>query len=365
MDTFQQEAASLPFIATEQLALLPSFRDRYLARALSTESADWDVAREVARDAYPRMWADAPRKFVHAASPMEGIRIALAADPGPLLRGSGFRNACDLGFETRRHLREEVIEVIEQALRPVRDQTAQLWTPIWNQFLWQLRRDGVDGERIGSWEVGDFRFSSLALQAFARQVLGVRLDLRGDLFDTVDRLSAVCGWCWPFADVCVIVDRPECIRRDEAHRLHCANGPAVRFRDGWCVYAWHGYRIPVSAHWIITDRDRLTPESIEAERNAELRRVMLEAYGFERYLAARDARVVSEDVDVNGQPRRLLEVIVAGEPLRILEVINGTVERDGSRRRFLLGAMPGETPADAVAASYGFLPRRYREAVRT
>jgi hypothetical protein len=51
--------------------------------------------------------------------------------------------------------------------------------------------------------------------------------------------------------------------------------------------------------------------------------------------------------------------------VRIIEVTNGSLEPDGTRRKFHLGAMPGENPHEAIAASYGINPRHYREAVRT
>ena len=36
-----------------------------------------------------------------------------------------------------------------------------------------------------------------------------------------------------------------------------------------------------------------------------------------------------------------------------------------SRRKFILGAMPGDTPHEVIAASYGVKPDVYREAVRS
>ena len=115
---------------------------------------------------------------------------------------------------------------------------------------------------------------------------------------------------------------------------------------------------------MIEQRDKVTPDDIEAEPNTELRRAMLEIFGFERYLEARSAQVIAQD-ELHGQPRRLLEISVAGAALRIIEVHNGSLEPDGTRRRFHLGAMPGDTPHECLAASYGIVPAHYREAVRT
>jgi hypothetical protein len=139
----------------------------------------------------------------------------------------------------------------------------------------------------------------------------------------------------------------------------------MRFRDGWGALAWHGVRVPAR----IIEAEAFDVHAVDNEANVEWRRIMLERDyggrgGFEIYLQARQARVVAED-EVHGQPRRLLEVDAGGAPIRIIEVINGSPEPDGTRRRFHLGAMPGDTPHNVVAASYGIDPAAYREAVRT
>lgn len=162
---------------------------------------------------------------------------------------------------------------------------------------------------------------------------------------------------------CIVVDFPERLLVDEARRPHCADGPSHRWRDGFEIYHWHGLRISPEKSWIITDKARITAEAIMAEENAELRRVMCEVSEWRPLLSR--AREISADTDGNGNPRRLLSVRVGNDDLRILDVMNGSLEPDGTRRRFLLGAMPGNTPHAAVAASYGVNPAAYREAVRT
>jgi hypothetical protein len=170
---------------------------------------------------------------------------------------------------------------------------------------------------------------------------------------------------YPYESIAFVSDRPAEIHFDAQRRLHCSSRMAVKFRDGWGVHAWHGLRVPAA----IIEQKEFSPDAIDAQPNAELRRVMLEREyggrsGFDLYLATRDARVIAAD-ELHGRPRRLLEVNVAGATLRIIEVINGSLEPDGSRRKFHLGAMRGETPAEVIAASYGINPAVYREAVRT
>ena len=176
-------------------------------------------------------------------------------------------------------------------------------------------------------------------------------------------IAANAGWWWAYDELTIITERPEELHRDAAGRLHAENGMAIKYFDGNGLYSWHGYTIPNENTWIITDKDRLNPDVIEKETNAELRRIMLEIYGFDRYLSERNSKVISEDVDGAGNPRRLIEMQVAGQPVRIIEVNNSTLEPDGTRRKFHLGAMPGSTPHEVIAASFGFNPEKFNEEV--
>ncbi len=175
-------------------------------------------------------------------------------------------------------------------------------------------------------------------------------------------------WFWyPRDGVCVVSDRFLSVLWDTSRnsaglpfRLHCDNGPAVSFRDGWGLYYWHGYRIPTSHEWIIRDRNQITAEKIMAEPNAELRRIMCEITEWKPLLER--AVVLDADQDGNGHPRRLLEKPVGNDRHRVIHVVNGSLEPDGSRREFVLGAMSGaRTAHEAVAMSYGINPQHYRE----
>jgi hypothetical protein len=170
------------------------------------------------------------------------------------------------------------------------------------------------------------------------------------------------SWRWMHPKFCIVSDRPEFIRIDEARRPHCADGPSHKWRDGWSLHYWHGLRIPA---WFVEDKQRITPDLIDAEPNAELRRVMMEIYGYGPYIQARGATVIAEDVCL-GLPRALLEFRAGDETIRVLRVENGSLEPDGERRKFTLPVpLECSTPHEAVAWSYGRPAGRHKEAVRT
>jgi hypothetical protein len=176
------------------------------------------------------------------------------------------------------------------------------------------------------------------------------------------RAPATAGWWWPFERACIITERPVALYRDEGGRLHSNTGPALAYPDNWSIHAWHGVRIPA---WFIENKRGITPDRIEAEENAELRRVMLEIFGFDKYIEARGAKLIAED-ECLGLPRQLFEINIEGDRIRVLRVVNGTIEADGRQRQFHLGVpLMCNTPHEAVAWTYGRPPEKYRENIRS
>ncbi|MCC7372593.1 MAG: hypothetical protein IT306_29535 [Chloroflexi bacterium] len=182
-------------------------------------------------------------------------------------------------------------------------------------------------------------------------------------------MESACWW-WPHRDFIMVSERPHTIRTEQiaprgwgSHRLHSEDGPAVGW-EGWGVYAWHGVRVPAQ---VITAPHSLTVEQINAEPNAEVRRVMVERYGAERYLRASHAAQVHADTDGLGHPRTLWRLPQADdEPLVMVEVANSTPEPDGSRKRYMLRVPPSmRTCQEAVAWTFGVEPEQYRLAVET
>ena len=335
----------------EQAAALPAFREQWRSIGLSTAPLHADAARSAVRDLYRAGEERAPTAVIVLSSPMACL----------VARGI-------LNTLLKDKLSDNQRQVLEVRLRgqlwgQLGDQLGgqlgdQLWDQLWGQLGDQL---GDQDLFQASYMIGGMDAFWLAFYEYGERI-GARYSARTKQhFEAYKAYALTCGWLYPYKSIAFVSDRPAEIHFDEARRLHCATGMAVRFRDGWGVHAWHGLRVPAR---LIDERDKITPNTIEAENNAELRRVALEIFGFEKYLAARSAKVIATD-ELHGQPRRLLEVTIAREPVRIVEVNNGSLEPDGSRRRFHLGAMRGDTPHEVVAASYGIAPKHYREAVRT
>ncbi|MEZ0260825.1 MAG: DUF6745 domain-containing protein [Alphaproteobacteria bacterium] len=164
------------------------------------------------------------------------------------------------------------------------------------------------------------------------------------------------GGFWPFENTAIIVARPAAMKYDDARRLHCESGPAIRYADGWGSFAWHGVRVPKA--WIM-DKAMLAPRTALQWRNVEQRRAACEIVGWHKILQLLNARVI--DKDDNPQIGELLEVIIPElGPERFLRVQCGT------GRIFALPVPPTMRSAlQANAWTYGLAPNDYRPEIRT
>ncbi|NDU71762.1 hypothetical protein GWI34_03855 [Actinomadura sp. DSM 109109] len=79
-----------------------------------------------------------------------------------------------------------------------------------------------------------------------RDVWNRRLALWKELIES-------CGGWWPFEKICLVCERPSQISLatpklgDAPLVLHCRTGPALRYRDGFDLYALHGRLVPEHA----------------------------------------------------------------------------------------------------------------------
>ncbi|WP_259370552.1 DUF6745 domain-containing protein [Streptomyces sp. SCUT-3] len=179
-------------------------------------------------------------------------------------------------------------------------------------------------------------------------------DGAGHRLDGLAAVARAAGWWWPYERVAVLAERPVELHRDEAGRLDRADGPALAFPDGFALHAWRGMPVPAG---FLDDLAGITPERIRTEDNAELRRVMLEHYGYDRYLADSGARPLHRD------ETGVLWRIDLGddEPVVMVEVVNSTPEPDGTSRVYWLRVPPAtRTAREGVAWTFGVDPDSYR-----
>ena len=175
----------------------------------------------------------------------------------------------------------------------------------------------------------------------------------------VDAYEAGLGFFWVLADWVIAVPRPALSVVDGV--LHNAEGPAVSWPDGERYWFWHGLRVP---RRVVEEPERLDVADVHNELNVEVRSVMLERMGFDRYLREGGGRLIAKDG--YGRLWRCRPMPLDDEQLVFVEVENATREPDGTARRYFLRVPPTvRTPHEAVAWTFGLSPSWYAPSIES
>jgi hypothetical protein len=164
------------------------------------------------------------------------------------------------------------------------------------------------------------------------------------------------GWWIPYDTIAVVSDRPCSLHIDDEGNLHSHDSPAIEFRDGWKYYASHGVELPA---WVIETPELIDAEKIDLEDNVEVRRVMIELYGLDKYLSVTNAELVDKDDNphIGTLWRKPQE---DDEDIYMLEVRNSTPEADGTWKTYVLRVPPTmETALQANAWTFNCDPEEY------
>ncbi|MFF8690818.1 DUF6745 domain-containing protein [Streptomyces sp. NPDC015144] len=323
--------------------------DSWRTVAAATGAADRAAAEDGIRLAYRSAGLAEPERIVWADSPRAAVEaVGKLVDAGRSVRD-----------EVRTHPWARERRRMYDELGPAG------WSALWSATgaqLWETTAALAD--RIRSGVVAD-------LARRPEDETGVRLvlldavlgqhdaawlaafDGRGGRLDGLAAVARHAGWWWPYERAVVISERPQELYRDEAGRLDRGDGPALAYRDGFALYAWRGMPVPAE---FLEELNSLTPKRIREEENAELRRVMLEFYGYDRYLTESGAEPVHRD-----ETGVLWRIAMNGdEDVVMVEVVNSTPEPDGTHRVYWLRVPPGtRTAKDGVAWTFGLAGEAY------
>jgi hypothetical protein len=345
-------------LARLRVARVAAIRDEWLSVGLSTERSDRPAAEAGVRLAYGAAGLQPPLSCVWLDSPWQGTQVAarLAADAA--------EGEASVGALVRDRVRAQVAaQVGARVAAYIRAQVwGQVGAEVWSEVgahvqaqLEALARVHADAQ------IGAQLQAQIETACYGQHDAGwlgfyAALGECGALVNPLAGLMQVAraaGWWWPFRHTAVLTERPTVLRRDSEHRLHCADGPDLQYLDGWSAWTWHGVRVPSQ---VVTAPHTLTAAAITAERDVEVRRVMLERYGEERYL--RESQAAPIHRDARGELWRA--ELADDEPLVMVRVVDGTPEPDGSHRDYWLRVPPTmKTAREAVAWTFGKRPASY------
>ena len=346
-------------------ASLPKIRDEWLKIGSCTDPADRAAAEKGADLAYEtaglekpkiKIWLNSPDEGAIAATMLAGTKQAgdqvraqvgdqvwaqVRAHVGDQVRDQvraqvGDQVGGQVGAQVRAQVWDQVwhqvgdqvwaqvrAQVGDQVWDQVWDQVrAQVWAQVWDQVraqVWDQVWDQVGGQvgaqvrdqvrdqvraQVGRAAYGQHDASWLAFYKVFENLVPETKKLKG-----LWQVSQSCGWWWPFESAVIFTDRPKTVLFDQNGNLHCEDGPAIEYCDGFKVYSWHGNRVP--AHWI-EGKDGLNPNEVLRVVNVEQRAAGCQIIGWGKMLDHLPHKII--DSDPNPQHGDLIEITLEGLP---------------------------------------------------
>ena len=409
-------------LSKAKLALIARVRDEWNEIILNPTPVDQAKVLEILKRLYAVAGKPAPRQIIHLGSPLQVVNTILKsrteneqADAGNLarIRFKVFKHVLDLvqdrvpdrfryqvSYQVRSQIREQVCKQIGITAGDLfydsfgQKVVDQLFTQTRAQFNHSTRmqaiedarpwiilhvRDSITGQirdQVAAWNSAAAEFVltyeseaiSLFLnwnnihvfnmQAFPDYAL-IRLGGDGSRFQPYLDLAKSCNCAFLGEDCALISANPEFIKLDDQNRLHSDTGPAIRYPDGFSVFAIHGVRVPGK---VVVSPESITIAEIESEQNVEVRRVLINLYGTDRYLMDSGAQEIHRD-DFGVLYRKDFP---EDQSLVMVKVANFTPEPDGSFRDYFLRVPPEmERARQAVAWTFGREEDDYSPALQT
>jgi hypothetical protein len=361
--------------ATEQEAVLAEVREEWLRIGLATGPADRPAAELGVCQAYQSVGLEPPGRFIWVDSPIGGV---MAAN--------------QLGSAGGRQVQEQVADrprlaVLDEFHRKVGGPAQTMfWRVLDSELRHQVSalavrlrlliertmmshlQQSVDDSNDGRegplrdrpyplhcvWGQHDAAWLAQA-DALHRTIPGV---IGTGQLGGLMQVARSAGWWWPFAHLVILAERPAFLRRDARGRMHCADGPALVYPDGFAVWAWHGVVVPSR---VIKRPEQLTVREIRDEADEVVRQVMLERLRPDRYLRHAGGEQLSSD-----EVGTLWSADLGDERLVMVKVLNSTPDPDGKRKAFWLRVPPHvRTAREAVAWTFGLAADSYRPIIET
>ena len=258
-------------LTQDQINRMADYRDKWISIGLSTDPANRPAAEEGIKKAY-RIAGLALPKIVWCGSPL----------------AQGLTRALVMGL-SKSEVRDSVWASVGASVRD----------SVWASGY---------GQHDANW---------LAFYEYFRDVcaLGEQTQRLSGIWE----ISKNAGWWLPHEKICWVSERHNTLNRNSEGRLHCDNGPALQYPDGWAIWALNGVR--VSENIVTTPAEKLDPAIILKEQNAEIRREIVRKIGIERVCE----RLNAQCVDKQGEYELLLLDLQDGRKRPYLKMRNPSI----------------------------------------
>lgn len=273
-------------LTPEQEALIPVYLEKWKNIALSTERIDRDKAVEAVKQAYEFIGEKEP-EILFFKSPCRALQN--------FSRHIDFESECKI--PNKYGLRDQLTTQLNSKLRDtLQNQCSQIWIllekQLDNSFLIELSNSIERDLKFQGFYSSFSRFIMFScIQFDIWNFHAGRFDFCISVLNCYypekewlifQSLVKNCGWIFPFENICIVSERPQTLLFDRENRFHAEGKPAIEFADGYSIYAHHGTTLPFiygkhhPKEW--------QPSWLLRERNAELRKILIQEIGYSRII---------------------------------------------------------------------------------
>src|ERR687885_984531 len=257
----------LKCITPEHKTLIEAGRHKWETLAKSTQLIDSKKAAAAVKAAYNALGLGVP-EIIFCNSPTEAISQFKLKTYDEIWRD---------GLEPQ----------VRNALRPLiciklRRQFKYEGPIVWEEELCRKMKRDLSYWKLSSATVTrTYLVDALALIDF--YVFSLGIVFRPEFLKVVEsmkQLLAECGWIFMFRNVCYVCSRPTKLSLDSEYRLHAEGEAAIAFADGYSLYFHLGVILPEKYGQI--HPDLWQAQWLLEERNAELKRILIQKIGYDR-----------------------------------------------------------------------------------
>ncbi len=280
--------------------------------------------------------------------------VLFVKSPFALVVAGGFASAiCELGDKSPMTIPELISRLNSGEFNTTIEDTKWYGSPYKIRDLSEKLGFGVVGVECARqfhnmWNGGNQWSGWTSYLSFFRYI--VKLDIDYSKWDCYEKLTELSGPRVMHEQFCIISDRPVALTVDARNRPHGEGVPFCKWSDGSALYSVNGVRVPA---YVVNSPEKLTVTIIEGESNLEVRRVMIDVYGREKFILDSNSEIVNVD-DFGTLYKKKLE---GDEDMMMVKVVNSTPEHDGSFKDYFIRVDPNayaglKTARAAVASTW-------------
>ncbi len=176
-------------------------------------------------------------------------------------------------------------------------------------------KDEEESLNYSDWWYGQHNANWVGYYEYFYNVFGYKKGVDKKMFATLIEVTKKLHWFKPFDTDCFVCRKPKHIKM-LGDVLHCEDGKAVEYLDGWGIYCLNG--VTVTKEIVETPADKLSCQLVVTETNAQVRAEIVKKIGMERILKHFKAKVI----DKKDEYELLMLEIKDHNPRPYLKMIN-------------------------------------------